>query len=155
LSKHHTCIPDADALTELQSAWSWLLPTEHKLLIVSAFGDVFYADNNDDVFWLNTGTAEIEKVANSTAEFQSKLDEEEGFEWLMPDLVEALESEGKILAPGQCYTYAILPIFDEGEFETWNFKPVSARAHFGLTAHIHRQIAGLADGSQVKISHEP
>lgn len=143
MEKKPVCIPDADALAELQAAWSWLLPAEYKVLLVSAFGDVFYAGRRGAIFWLNTGTAEIEKVAKNTAEFQRKLDQEDGFEWLMPDLVEALEKEGKVLQPGQCYTYAILPIFPQGEFETWNFKPVAARAHFGLTAQIHRQIAGI------------
>jgi len=148
-------VPGSDALAELRSSWSWCLPEQFEIVLVSAFGDVFYEIAGEGIYWLNTGTAESEKVASDRTEFQSKLQGEEGVEWLLPDLIRELESEGKAREPGQCYTYAILPIFAEGKFETWNFKAVPAAQHFGLTAHIHRQIAELPDGASVKISFEP
>jgi hypothetical protein len=123
--------------------------------MVTAFGDVFYQSPDAAVYWLNTGTADTQCVASDRAEFEAKLQSEESVDWLLPDLIEALEAEGKDRAPDHCYTYAILPIFAEGEFETWNFKPVPVSQHFGLTAQIHRQIAELPDGAQVEISIEP
>lgn len=99
--------------------------------------------------------AEVDKVASDRTEFQSKLRGDEGVEWLLPDLIEQLEDEGKTRHSGQCYTYAILPVFAEGKFETWNFKAVPAEQHFGITAHVHRQIEELPDGASVRVSVEP
>jgi hypothetical protein len=125
------------------------------VLLVTAFGDVFFEVAGEGIYWLNTGTAEAELVAADRAEFQAKLGGEEGLEWLLPDLIHELQQEGKVCGPGECYTYAVLPIFAEGKFETWNFKPVSAAQHFGLTAQIHRQTSDLPDGARVKISLDP
>jgi hypothetical protein len=155
LSHRFSCIPSEEALADLRESWSWCLPATYEVLLVTAFGDVFYQSSDGGIYWLNTGTAETELAAADHAAFDAKLRSEEGASWLLPDLVVALEAEGKGRAPDQCYTYAILPIFAEGKFETWNVKPVPAHEHFCLTAHIHKQIAELPDGAQVKISVAP
>ena len=155
MSNRFSCIPSAEALAAFRESWSWCLPATYEVLLVTAFGDVFYQPADGGIYWLNTGTAETELVAANRTEFDAKLNTEEGVDWLLPDLVVALEAEGKDRAPDHCYTYAILPIFAEGKFETWNFKPVLAEEHFGLTSHVHRQIAELPDGAQVKIRVVP
>ena len=155
MSSRYSCTPDADALSQLRSAWSWRLPEHFEVLLVTAFGDVFLEVAGDGIYWLNTGTAEVELVAADRATFQAKLNGEEGMDWLLPDLIDELHAEAKVCGPGECYTYAILPIFAEGKYETWNFKPVPVAQHFGLTAHIHRQIEELPDGARVNISLDP
>jgi len=155
MSNRYSCDPDAAALAEFRTAWSWCLPPAFEVLLVSAFGDVFFETEGDGIHWLNTGTAEIERVAADRDEFQAKLQSEEGFEWLKPDLVDALEEAGKPRQADQCYTYAVLPIFAGGEYEPSNFKAVPAIEHFGVTAHIHRQIVGLPDGTEIEIKVGP
>ena len=155
MSSPYSCIPDTEALSQLRSAWSWCLPKHFEVLLVTAFGDVFFEVVDEGIYWLNTGTAEVEPIAADRGEFKAKLEGEEGEEWLLPDLVQELQSEGKVCGPGECYTYAILPIFAEGKFETWNFKPVAVAEHFGVTADIHRQISELPDGARLEISIEP
>ena len=155
MSSRYSCLPDTEALRQLRSAWSWCLPKQFEVVLVTAFGDVFFEVAGEGIYWLNAGTAEAELVAADRADFQVKLSGEKGLEWLLPDLIHELQREGKVCGPGECYTYAVLPIFAEGKFETWNFKPVPAAQHFGLTAQIHRQISELPDGARVSISLEP
>ena len=149
-----TFTPSSEALHSLRSSWSWLLPLDAAPLLFSIFGDVFYQGCDGEVNWLNTGTAEITRVAGSSEEFKLIL-AGECDEWFLPGLVEALHREGKVPAAGECYTYAILPIFTEGKLEPWNFKPVPASEHFQLTASIHQQVAALPDGQKVSIRVVP
>ena len=149
-----TFTPDADAVETLRSEWAWLLPAAFSPVLFSVLGDMFFLDRSGEVFWLNTGTGEVVTVACSAQEFQKLLATEQAGDWFLPDLIEKLRSCGKIAGPGECYTYAILPVFPEGKYEEWNFAPVPAREHFALTAHIHKSIAGLPDGSRVRLSVE-
>jgi len=59
--------PGADALLQ---DWRWLLGDSMQLLIVSALGDMFLADANGQVFWLDTGTGQLQQIATSIDEFQ-------------------------------------------------------------------------------------
>lgn len=145
-----TFTPDSAALATLSSDWCWLLPDDFSPLLFSVFGDVFYSDSTGKVAWLNTGTAEVIEVAACVDEFERLLGTAVANDWFLPDLVEALHRAGKVTALGECYTYAVLPIFAEGKFEEWNFAPVPGHQHFAVTAHVHRQMAGLPDGAQVK-----
>jgi hypothetical protein len=146
--------PSAEAVAELRSSWSWILPEQCTFVLFSIFGDAFFSDADGRVSWLNTGTAQITVVAASEAEFLSAL-RTQCDEWFLPRLVEQLHAAGSVPGPGECFTYAVLPVFRQGKYEPWNFKPVPAREHFALTAHVHRQIAGLPDGAQVRINVTP
>ena len=146
--------PSPEAVAALRSSWSWVLPEKYEPVLFSVFGDVFFCGGSGQVFWLNTGTAETTPVASSLAEFQSNLSDNCD-EWFLPRLVEQLHADGKVSKVGECYTYAVLPIFAEGKYEPWNFNAVPAQQHFELTAHIHREIAALPDGSKVRITVAP
>jgi hypothetical protein len=124
------------------------------VLFCNCFGDPFVIDEGGAVHWLDTGTATLTRVADSLPAFEASLAGEAARDWLLPDLVQALQGEGKSLGRDQCYTYAILPVFAEGKYETWNFKPVPLREHFEVTAELHRSIAPLADGTRVRLAIE-
>jgi Domain of unknown function (DUF1851) len=146
-----TMPPSVKAINELRAAWSWLLPDDYQPVLFSALGDLFYQTPSGEIWWLNTGTAEVSKLADSQSEFQRLLDTDKADEWLLPPLIEKLISAGKTLSPGRCYTFAILPIFREGTYAVENLNPVDAREHFGLTGHIHKEIPNLLDGATVEI----
>jgi hypothetical protein len=136
----------------LSSHWDWALPAGARLLGCSRFGDAFLVAPNGTVHWLNTGTAEVCQVAASLDDFEKALASEASDLWFLPALVRELEASGKTLAEGECYGYAILPVFAEGKYEPWNFKPMPAGQHFEATASLHRQIAGLPDGARVRLA---
>jgi hypothetical protein len=147
-----TCTPDREAITELASAWAWRLKAPFTPVLFSALGDMFFARDDDTVWWLNTGSGELTRVAESVAAFQQLLGTEATDEWFLPLLVEQLRAAGKVLQPGECYTYVTLPIFAEGRYEVDNLNPVPAREHFALTGGIHEDLQAYPDGTKVKLT---
>jgi hypothetical protein len=145
------CTPDKDAIAALAEAWAWRIGDGYTPLLFTALGDMFYEADEGGIFWLNTGTAEIERVAESVPGFNQLLREEIADEWLLPSLVEALLEAGKTRAEGECYTYVTLPIFSEGEYTVDNLNPVPAIEHFGLTGSVLHQLQDLPDGTDVRI----
>ncbi len=144
-------LPSAEALASLYTAWDWLLPDEFEPVMASTLGDVFFQQGGPEIYWLNTGTAEITLVAGSREEFLELLQAEQADEWFMPHLIEALKSAGKSLRPDECYTYVFLPIFKEGKYEVGNLNPVPAVEHFRVTGDLHRQLRDIPDGTTVRI----
>jgi hypothetical protein len=146
-----TMTPNDEAIGELRTAWSWLLPEHYQPILFSALGDLFYQTPSGEIWWLNTGTAEVSKVAESQSEFQRLLKTDMADDWLFPPLIEKLIKAGKALSPGRCFTFVTLPIFREGTYTVENLNPVDAREHFRLTGHIHKEISSLPEGAAVKI----
>jgi hypothetical protein len=147
-------LPSDAALGELLEAWSWLLPEQFEPVTASTLGDVFFQQGGEAVYWLNTGTAEISRVAESRSAFLDLLKTEKADEWFMPSLIQDLLNSGKCLQPGYCYTYVVLPIFKEGKYEVSNLNAAPAGEHFGLTGALHRKICDLPDGAQVQVKWE-
>jgi hypothetical protein len=123
-------------------------------MLFSAIGDVFLQLPAGTVWWLSTATGSLEQIAGSEADFTAKLAGGQVDEWFLPGLVEALQSNGKYLLPGECYSYTTLPVFAEGSFSVENMFPLGAEEHFGVTGHIMKQIRGVPDGAEVSIRVE-
>ena len=145
--------PTDDAIEQLAEAWAWRLKVPFRPVLFSTLGDMFFARDDGAVWWLNTGTAELTRVADSIEHFHERLATAVADEWFLPALIEKLQLAGKMREAGECYTYVTLPIFAEGKYEVDNLNPVSAAEHFELTGHIHRQIAELPDGAKVRTTH--
>lgn len=145
------CTPDSDAIEALATSWSWRIGDAFTPLLFTALGDMFYEADEGGVFWLNTGTAELERVAESVSGFNQLLREEVADDWLLPPLIEALIKAGKTRAEGECYTYVTLPVFVEGEYTVENLNPVSAKEHFELTGSVLQQLQDVPDGTDVNI----
>ena len=143
--------PSADAIDELRTAWSWLLPTHYQPVLFSSPGDMFYEVPTGEIWWLNSGTAELLQVAESKHEFQQLLGTELVNDWFLPPLIEDLVQAGKILSEGRCYTFVTLPVFVDGTYTVENLNPVPAKEHFGLTGEIHKNLSHLQDGDTVSI----
>ncbi|HTU66592.1 MAG TPA: T6SS immunity protein Tdi1 domain-containing protein [Steroidobacteraceae bacterium] len=147
-----TCTPDRDAIVDLAAAWAWKLTEPFSPIVFSALGDMFYARDNGEIWWLNTGSGELKKVAKNVDEFKQLLATDMIDEWFLPPLIEATCNVGKVLQPGECYTYVTLPIFAEGRYEPDNLNPVRAREHFVLSGGIHKDLQTYPDGTKVKLS---
>lgn len=146
-----TCTPDHDAIVELGTAWAWKLKEPFRPVLFSALGDMFFARDGGDIWWLNTGTAELTPVAASVEDFQKQLATPIADDWFLPPLIADLQAAGKVLQPGECYSYVIMPIFAEGKYEVDNLNPVPAREHFGLSGGIHKDLQTFPDGTKVKL----
>lgn len=146
-----TFTPNEDALDRLAEAWAWLLREPFQPVLFSALGDVFFQPDSGGIWWLNTGTAEITRVADSVDHFRERLSTEIADEWFMPALVEQLHAAGKVPEPGECYTYVTLPVFAEGKYEVDNLNPVPGGEHFAITGHIHHELDELPEDSKAKL----
>jgi hypothetical protein len=146
-----TFLPSDEALAELRTAWAWLLPDVFEPVMASTLGDVFFQQGGLELYWLNTGTAEITCIAASREQFLELLKTEQADEWFMPHLIEALKTAGKKLHTDQCYSYVTLPVFQEGKYEVWNLNPVLAAEHFRITGDVHRRLRALPNGAKVRI----
>ena len=149
-----TLTPDEASLRTLRQSWNWLLGKDWSPVLFSILGDVFLR-HEKQVEWLNTGTGEITAVSEDEEAFREALATERADDWFMPGLVSALHEAGKRPGPGECFTYAIYPIFAEGRYEVANFAVVPAEEHFGRSGDLHRQLSELPDGTQVRLSNEP
>jgi GNAT superfamily N-acetyltransferase len=138
---------DTDSLLEF---WRWLLPATHRPLFANALGDLFLADPDGQVLWLDVGSGQVEAVATSEAEFdRAAADPENAGLWFGAALVEDLREAGKVLGPGECYSYLQLPLLG-GEYEPGNFKVADLVTHFRVWGPIHEQLRDLPDGATVE-----
>jgi hypothetical protein len=150
-----TFTPTDESVQQLANSWSWLLSEPFVPVLFSTLGDVFFEPDSGGVWWLNTGTAEVTRVADSVPQFQELLGTEIVDEWFMPSLIEQLHAAGKVPGPGECYTYVTLPIFAEGKYDVENLNPVPAHEHFALTGQILCEIKSLPSGSKVQLNVVP
>ncbi len=149
-----TITPEDDAVAALRTSWEWRLGEAWSPLLFSAFGDVFLKTSTG-VHWLNTGTGDLEKIAEDEGTFRTAIGGDQANDWFLPSLVEALHEAGKRPAAGECFTYAIYPVFAEGKYEVDNFAVVPAREHFALSGDLHRQLSGMTDGDKVSLRVKP
>jgi hypothetical protein len=134
---------------DLLSDWRWLVGDSVHLLLVSAIGDMFLANTDGHVLWLDTGTGQLQQIASSLEEFQQLRQQRDSVDqWFIPQLVGDLISSGVRLAPGQCYSYKNPPILG-GEIELGNFEPMDLAIHFRVLGQIHKQVKDLPPGTRI------
>lgn len=141
------CTPSDESVQQLATSWGWLIREPFVPVLFTALGDMFFQPDSGGIWWLNTGTAEVTRVADSVEQFRELLGTEVIDEWFMPGLIAQLHAAGKVPEKGECYTYVTLPIFEEGGYEVGNLNPVAADEHFMLTGDIHCELLSrsLAD----------
>ncbi len=147
----YTAVPNEAALKTLKAEWRWLLGEQWTPFLFSAIGDVFFSVPARSIWWLSTATGQVEQLAESIDQFDQLLQTEAFDEWFLPGLVNHLQSEGKTLRVGQCYSYFTLPVFEHGSFSAENMYALDAAQHYANSAKIHLQLRGLQDGSEVTV----
>ena len=128
--------------------WQWLVGSSLPILITSV-GDAFLQIENGEIYWLITGSAELEKVANSYEEFQAKLNDNELInEWFLVPIVAQLKEQGVQLEQGKLYGFKQLPVFG-GKYEPENFELTDIEIHFAVSGQMNFKIKDLPDGTRV------
>jgi hypothetical protein len=145
-------VPDEELGADINSAWQWLIPGTWAPFLCSMIGGIFLEDATG-VYWLESGTGLVERVARDRAEFDeiAKSDRQKIDEWFLPPLIERLHQAGKRPGDGQCYSFITLPIFEGGLFETGNMTIVPASEVLVGLAAIHEQLSQLPDGTTLEI----
>ena len=88
----------------------------------------------------------------SPSEFeQAVADQDNNSLWFGHSLVDELRAAGKVLKPGECYSYIQLPMLG-GEYEPDNFRVYDVLTHFRVWGPIHEQLHDLPDGTIARTS---
>nr|WP_121273381.1 T6SS immunity protein Tdi1 domain-containing protein [Pedobacter schmidteae] len=131
------------------SDWNWILPKQLEVLYITLFGDIFFTDNEGGVNWLDTGSFNLNKVAESLEKFHRLLlDEENVNTWLLPHLCEELITSGQKLEQEQVYSFKLMPALG-GEYVVDNIKPTDIYVHFSISGQIGEQIKDIPDGTRI------
>ena len=137
---------DSDSLIE---NWRWLIGESMTPILVSAIGDIFLRDNDDTIYWLETGVGELTPVAESPAQFAEMLDDAYVIdEWFLPQLVADLKVKGMELEPGKLYGFKQLPKLG-GEYRANNFDLVDIAQHCAITGQMLFKLKDLPEGASV------
>lgn len=114
------------------------------------FGDMFLKDEQEGVYLLNIASANLTKVANSTAELQQMISSKENqLRWFHTDLLTQLEQAGLALLPGQCFCVK-KPLVLGGTWELSNIEVGPIVVHVSLMGQIHQQVQNLPPGTKIK-----
>jgi hypothetical protein len=141
-------------IEEILSCWQWRVSDMKAVVTISCIGDIFLLGYDDNIYWLQTDSGDLTKIANSLEEYQIMLRDEENIDnWLLPLLVEKLVAAGKTLKQYEVYSYKILPVIG-GEYSIDNIDPKDMSVHFAYSGQICEQIKDLPDGTKVNINFE-
>lgn len=121
--------------------WEWLLKGKYLPILLSASGDAFVQHlQTNDVWWLDTGSAELNRVAESYEEFSQLLsDKEFVVECFAVQMIGDLIQAGKLLKSGQIYSLSI-PFLLGGKYELSNIEPMDISVHFSVLGQVSRQV---------------
>lgn len=134
--------------TKLVEDWQWLVGSSLPILITSV-GDAFLQNENGEIYWLITGSAELEKVADSYEEFQAKLNDNNLIhEWFLIPVVSQLKERGAQLEQGKLYGFKQLPVLG-GKYEAENFELTDIEVHFAMSGQMNFKMKDLPDGTKV------
>jgi T6SS immunity protein Tdi1, C-terminal len=144
-------IPLVGIDTELMlESWRWLIPSTHRPLFATALGDLFLTDPEGQILWLDMGDGQLQQVAASEAEFvRAAADPDNSSVWFGAVLVDELRAAGKVLGPGECYCYLLLPMLG-GEYEPGNFRIYDVVTHFQVWGPIHEQLRDVPNGATIE-----
>jgi hypothetical protein len=124
---------------DLLSAWSWLLPKPLVPLRITAFGDVFAADESGTVYFLNARDARIERIGEGAPSIDRFLDSVDNRRtYLLSFIVRLLRGAGRTLSPGQCYSFRH-PVHLGGEMAADNVEIVDVAVHLSILGQLHQQ----------------
>lgn len=135
----------------LLSEWRWLIGPRKQPILVAAIGDAYVQDPDDgSVHLLDVGGGSLEQIAASVDEFRELLgDREFVTDSFVPSTIVALRNGGKVLSPGQVYSYIQPPVLG-GAYSTENLEPTDVSVHFSLLGQIHRQVKDLPEGTPIE-----
>jgi type VI secretion system (T6SS) immunity protein Tdi1 len=136
---------------ELLSDWRWLTGSGKLPILLTASGDAFLQDENDDsIYVLDVVAGESKRVADAPVEFQALLaDRDFVMSHFAVEMVSDLRQSGKMLASGQIYSFKKPPILG-GEHVLENIDATDIDVHFSLTGQIHEQVRTLPPGTKIK-----
>src|SRR5262249_38386074 len=127
--------PPREAIERALESWQWLPIQGREPVLVTAFGDIFFAAK-DGVWFLDTLEGTFQQVCSTRAELEELLNTTEGEDrYCLAGFVERARREGMRLGDGECYDFTLAPVVG-GKLEYANIQP----RDFVVAVHIAGQL---------------
>jgi hypothetical protein len=131
--------------------WRWLCPQALTVIDKNAFGDLFLTDEGGIVHMLNVGSGEFTPIAESVSAFWALAKTPEKQEsWFAQDATAAAAKRGLIPGSLQCIGFSTPVVFAESKGLDCAYI-ADIYDHVGFLGDVHRQIAALPDGAEVRL----
>ena len=135
--------------------WRWRCPQSLTVIQRNVLGDLFLRDEAGRVHMLNVGFGDFILIAESVFEFTELAKTPERHEeWFAEREASAAAVRGLVPGPGQCIGF--YPPVVSAECDGLNSAYVTdLYDNVGWLGDMHRQIAALPDGANVRIVVQP
>lgn len=133
---------DATSLDQsaLLSDWTWLVPSDHQLLLVGAFGDCILGDASGAHWNLSLLEGVYERVCNGSGEFnQLKQDPANLQHWFNAEWVDLAFQSGKVPTNDECLGWQVHPILG-APFSVENISVFSLNVYLSLMGQLFGQL---------------
>ncbi len=134
---------------DICSSWQWRLGEQKAVILISCIGDLFLIGKDEAINWLDTGTGELKKIAQSFKQFEQLVNDETNINyWFLETVVEQLFTSGEKLTENEVFSFKKLPALG-GDYSPDNFEVSDISVHFAFTGQIHEQIKDLPPGTKI------
>jgi hypothetical protein len=129
-----------------------LCPQAVTLISRNAYGDLFLRDEEGRVFWLDVAIGGLSQIAESEFQFLMRSEDAEKLEeWFAESDARAAAEQRLVPGPYQCIGFSVPLVFAESASANPAYL-ADIYDHIGFLGDLHRQIATLPDGTQVKFT---
>lgn len=146
--------PSSEDVERALESWAWLPIRGKTPIAVSAFGDVFFEDD-EGCWFLDSLDGKLDRICDTRAELVGMLSSEEGEnQFLLAGFVEMAQMNGMAPREGECYDFKVNPILG-GPMEFENVTTMNFVVALNLAGQIHQQVKDLPPGtkiSQIKVA---
>lgn len=139
-------IDDASLLSD----WQWLLEDQSVTVFrATAMGDLILRDPSGSFHFLDVVDGKLSKMAESEEALWELLAQSDARkQYLFTFVIRGLNSAGKTLSPGECYS-PDHPLILGGELDDDNLQPCDICVHASIQGQIHEQIKDLPPGTKI------
>jgi hypothetical protein len=138
----------------IMQCWSWLLPENFTIWLVTRFADLIFVYEDGSVHLLRSDSGSVEALAESKESFLQKIDiDNNASDWLSIPLVDKCVSSGMILNKGECYAYKIIPLIG-GSYDINNIYKANIVAYLKYLSDISHQLKNVPNGTKINIEFD-
>ncbi len=141
-------IPPLEKIKRALESWNWIGIEGKDPVKVTAFGDIFFEDENG-IWFLDTIEGTLEKVCETLDDLNKILESEDNQDhYLLAGFIIRAHNEGLILDEGQCYDFKINPVIG-GKIEFENIDKQDFVVALHIAGQLHDQVRFLPEGTPI------
>ena len=140
--------PSAEALASALDSWQWLDLRDKRVVLVTAFADVFLSSDNG-IWFLDTLEGKLKREFDNREALDRSFSTEEGQDlYLLSPFVDRAIRDGLVLSTSQCYDFIHHPIIG-GEIAYEDIERRDFVVALNLRGQLHDQTRHLKAGTKI------